>query len=246
MTEPGPAPSEFSLFQLLPNALTILAICAGLTAIRLGVQGDYVLSVLLIIGAGIIDGVDGRLARLLGSSSKMGAELDSLADFLNFGVAAPLTLYFWALQDMRGLGWISVLVFSVCCVIRLARFNVTAKSDEPRDSAYFQGVPSPAGALLVMLPMYLSFAIADRAVLPDTVICLYMIVVGLLLISRLPTWSFKTTKISRENVKFFLVGVAVVGAALFSFAWLTLIVLCLGYVAMVVWGWVRVRGPRRR
>ena len=212
MSEQGTSQSEFSLFQLLPNALTILAICAGLTAIRLGVQGDYVLSVLLIIGAGIIDGIDGRLARLLGSSSKMGAELDSLADFLNFGVAAPLTLYFWALQDMRGLGWISVLVFAVCCVIRLARFNVTAKSDEPRDSAYFQGVPSPAGALLVMLPMYLSFAIADRAVLPDTAICLYMIVVGLLLISRLPTWSFKTTKISRENVKFFLVGVAVVGA----------------------------------
>lgn len=246
MTEPGPQQAEFSLFQLLPNALTILAICAGLTAIRLGVQGDYVLSVLLIIGAGIIDGVDGRLARLLGSSSKMGAELDSLADFLNFGVAAPLTLYFWALQDMRGLGWISVLVFAVCCVIRLARFNVTAKSDEPRDSAYFQGVPSPAGALLVMLPMYLSFAIADRAVLPDTVICLYMIAVGLLLISRLPTWSFKTTKISRENVKFFLVGVAVVGAALFSFAWLTLIVLCLGYVAMVIWGWIAAPRPRRR
>ncbi|SDK56447.1 CDP-alcohol phosphatidyltransferase family protein [Paracoccus chinensis] len=246
MTEPVTSQSEFSLFQLLPNALTILAICAGLTAIRLGVQGDYVLSVLLIIGAGIIDGIDGRLARLLGSSSKMGAELDSLADFLNFGVAAPLTLYFWALQDMRGLGWISVLVFAVCCVIRLARFNVTAKSDEPRDSAYFQGVPSPAGALLVMLPMYLSFAIADRAVLPDTAICLYMIVVGLLLISRLPTWSFKTTKISRENVKFFLVGVAVVGAALFSFAWLTLIVLCLGYVAMVIWGWIAAPRPRRR
>ena len=246
MTEPVTPQSEFSLFQLLPNALTILAICAGLTAIRLGVQGDYVLSVLLIIGAGIIDGIDGRLARRLGSSSNMGAELDSLADFLNFGVAAPLTLYFWALQDMRGLGWISVLVFAVCCVIRLARFNVTAKSDEPRDSAYFQGVPSPAGALLVMLPMYLSFAIADRAVLPDTVICLYMIVVGLLLISRLPTWSFKTTKISRENVKFFLVGVAVVGAALFSFAWLTLIVLCLGYVAMVIWGWIAAPRPRRR
>lgn len=246
MMEPSAPQAEFSLFQLLPNALTILAICAGLTAIRFGVQGDYVVSVLLIIGAGIIDGIDGRLARLLRSSSKMGAELDSLADFLNFGVAAPLTLYFWALQDMRGLGWISVLVFAICCVIRLARFNVSAKSDEPSDSAYFQGVPSPAGALLVMLPMYLSFAIADRAVLPDLVICLHMVLVGLLMISRLPTWSFKTTKISRENVKFFLVGVAVFGAALFSFAWLTLIVLCLGYVAMVTWAWIDARRPRNR
>lgn len=246
MTEPGPPPAEFSLFQLLPNVLTILAICAGLTAIRLGVQGDYVRSVLLILGAAIIDGIDGRLARLLRSSSKMGAELDSLADFLNFGVAAPLTLYFWALQDLRGLGWISVLVFAVCCVIRLARFNVSAKSEEPRDSAYFQGVPSPAGALLVMLPMYLSFAIADRAVLPDLAICLHMVLVGLLMISRLPTWSFKTTRISRENVKFVLVGVAVFGAALFSFAWLTLIALCLGYVAMVIWAWIDGRRPRSR
>ena len=246
MTDPDPPPAEFSLFQLLPNVLTILAICAGLTAIRLGVQGDYVRSVLLILGAAIIDGIDGRLARLLRSSSKMGAELDSLADFLNFGVAAPLTLYFWALQDLRGLGWISVLVFAVCCVIRLARFNVSAKSEEPRGSAYFQGVPSPAGALLVMLPMYLSFAIADRPVLPDLAICLHMVLVGLLMISRLPTWSFKTTRISRENVKFVLVGVAVFGAALFSFAWLTLIALCLGYVAMVIWAWIDVRRPRSR
>lgn len=246
MTDPAAPQTEFSLFQLLPNVLTILAICAGLTAIRLGVQGDYVRAVLLIIAAGIIDGIDGRLARLLGSSSKMGAELDSLADFLNFGVAAPLTLYFWALQDTRGVGWISVLVFAVCCVIRLARFNVSAKSEEPRDSAYFQGVPSPAGALLVMLPMYLSFAIADRAVLPDLAISAYMVLVGLLMISRLPTWSFKTTKISRDNVKFFLIGVAVFGAALLSFAWLTLIVLCLGYIVMVIWAWVDPRRPRAR
>src|SRR5690606_34459597 len=174
---PGPQ-TEFSLIQLLPNMLTIVAVCAGLTAIRFGMQGDYMPAVLLIIGAGILDGIDGRIARLLGSSSKMGAELDSLADFLNFGVAPPLILYFWALKDIRSLGWICVLVFAVCCVIRLARFNVSSKSEEAhRDSAYFEGIPSPAGALLVMLPMYLSFAFADRPVLPQIVICLHMILV---------------------------------------------------------------------
>ncbi|QRZ14375.1 CDP-diacylglycerol--serine O-phosphatidyltransferase (plasmid) [Paracoccus methylovorus] len=247
MDQPTGPQTEFSLVQLLPNMLTIVAVCAGLTAIRCGMQGEYMLAALLIIAAGILDGIDGRIARLLGSSSKIGAELDSLADFLNFGVAPPLILYFWALKDFRGLGWISVLVFAVCCVIRLARFNVSTKSDDPcRDSAYFEGIPSPAGALLVMLPMYVSFAFADRPVLPQILICLHMILVGLLLISHIPTWSFKTTKISRGNVKFLLVGVAFVGAALLTFAWVTLIALCLAYVAMVIWAWIDRERPSNR
>lgn len=228
--------AEFSLIQLLPNMLTIIAICAGISAIRFGVQGDYMLAVQLIIAAGILDGLDGRIARILGCSSKIGAELDSLADFLNFGVAPSLILYFWALQDIRGLAWIAVLFFSICCVIRLARFNVGNKSENTGpDSAFFEGVPSPAGALLVMLPMYLSFTFADAPILPDFVICIHMIFIGLLLISRIPTWSFKTTRISRGNVKFFLVGVACAGAAILTFAWATLIVLCIGYVGMVIW-----------
>lgn len=237
MAEPQNKPeTEFSLIQLLPNVLTITAICAGLSAIRFGVQGNYMLAVQLIIAAGILDAMDGRIARLLGSCSKIGAELDSLADFLNFGVAPSLTLYFWALQDIRGLGWISVLIFAICCVMRLARFNVGNKSDnEDHDNAYFEGVPSPAGALLVMLPIYVSFTVANAPVLPGYLICIYMIIVGLLLISRIPTWSFKTTRISRGNVKFFLIGVAIIGTALVTFAWITLIALCLGYIGMVFW-----------
>ena len=228
--------SEFALIQLLPNMLTITAICAGLTAIRFGVQASYVHAVQLIVVAAILDGIDGRLARLLRSDSKMGAELDSLADFLNFGVAPALVLYFWALQDMRSLGWLSVLVFAVCCVVRLARFNVDSKSDDAsHDSAYFTGVPAPAGALLVMLPMYLSFAFPDFVAMPDILISAFMVIVGFLMISRIPTWSFKTTRISRENVKFFLVGVAFAGAAILTFAWVSLIVLCLAYVVAVAW-----------
>jgi len=219
--------------------LTIAAICAGLTAIRFGVQGNYLLAVQLILAASVLDGMDGRLARLLGSDSKMGAELDSLADFLNFGVAPPLVIYFWALQDMRGTAWISVLVFAVCCVVRLARFNVSAKSEQPVDPAYFVGVPSPAGAILVMLPMFVSFAFGDAPLLPDLAICAYMVVIGLLLISRIPTWSFKKTKISRENVKFFLVGFAVVAASVLIHPWITLVVLCLAYAGMILWSVLR-------
>ncbi|MGR3761605.1 CDP-diacylglycerol--serine O-phosphatidyltransferase [Roseobacteraceae bacterium NS-SX3] len=239
MTEPFEPKrrTEFALIQLLPNMMTIGAICAGLTAIRFGVQGNYVLAVQLILVAALLDGLDGRLARALRSDSKMGAELDSLADFLNFGVAAPLIIYFWALQDMRSAGWISVLVFSVCCVVRLARFNVSAKSEEPKGrSGYFTGVPSPAGALLAMLPMFVSFAFADAPVLPDILICFHMVVIGLLMISRIPTWSPKAVKISRENVKYLLVGVAFAGAALLTYAWTTLVVLCAGYAVMVIWG----------
>lgn len=237
----------FTLIQVLPNALTVTAVCAGLSAIRFGVQGNYVLAVQLIIAACVLDGLDGRIARLLNSDSKIGAELDSLADFLNFGVAPPLVLYFWALQDIRSAAWLAVLFFAVCCIMRLARFNVGSKSETcDQDSAFFEGVPAPAGALLVMLPMYLSFAFADAPLLPDVLICLYMVLIGFLLISRIPTWSFKTTRISRENAKFFLIGVAVVGASLLTFAWVTLIALCVGYVGMVAWAWLDKEAPSNR
>ena len=245
--QPEPSRKDFTLIHLLPNMLTVGSICAGLTAIRSGTQGDFLTAVLLIFAACLLDGVDGRLARALKVDSKMGAELDSLADFLNFGVAPPLLLYFWALEDMSSLGWLCVLIYCVCCVVRLARFNVGAKSSEPPlGHAYFVGVPSPAGAMLVMLPMYLSFAFTDRALVADLIICLYMVAIGLLMISRIPTWSFKTTRVSRENVKYFLVAVAFAGAMVLTYAWVTLIVLCLGYIATVIWALLMHRRKRRR
>jgi len=234
--------TDIPLVQLIPNMLTIAAICAGLSAIRFSVQGDFVLAVQLILAACVLDGLDGRLARLLSSDSKMGAELDSLADFVNFGVAPPLILYFWALQDMRNAAWISVLVYAVCCVVRLARFNVTSKANSETETAtsnaYFVGVPSPAGALLVMLPMYVSFGFPNIPQLPAVFIGAHIVVIGLAMISRVPIWSFKTTRISRENVKFFLVGFAFVGAAVLTYAWITLVVLCIGYIGMIFWCWI--------
>ncbi len=247
---PDETGTKISLVQLLPNMLTTAAICAGLSAIRFAVEGNYVLAVQLIVAACILDGLDGRIARLMSSDSKMGAELDSLADFVNFGVAAPLVLYFWALQDMRGTGWIAVLVFAVCCALRLARFNVSSKSErdagDHEPSAYFVGVPAPAAALLVLLPMSLSIAFAGAALLPDVVICAYMVLVGWLMISRIPTWSFKTARVSGKNVKFLLVGFAIFAAAVLTYAWITLVVLCLGYIGMVAWCLATKRSPKRK
>lgn len=236
-TAPRPPRKEVTLAQLLPNMLTVAAICAGITAIRFGVQGDYVRAVQLILIAAVLDGLDGRLARLLRSTSAMGAELDSLADFLNFGVAAPLVIYYWGLQDARHAGWIAVLFFTICCVMRLARFNVSSREEAAKggSGAYFSGLPSPAGALLAMLPMFVTFALPGMPHPPAALTGLYMAGVGLLMISPVPVWSFKKTRISRENVKFFLLGFACVAAALTIFTWGALIVLCLAYIVVVVW-----------
>ncbi|MDF1716648.1 MAG: CDP-diacylglycerol--serine O-phosphatidyltransferase [Antarcticimicrobium sp.] len=246
MTDPSDKTrSEIGLIQLLPNMLTVAAICAGLSAIRFAVHGDYSLAVRLILVAGVFDGLDGRLARLLRSDSKMGAELDSLADFLNFGVVPPLVLYFWALQDMRNAAWLAVMIYAVCCVMRLARFNVSAKSpDRESEGAFFTGVPSPAGALLVLMPMIVSFAFPAAPKLPDAALCVYIVAIGLLLISHIPTWSFKTTRISRENVTFFLVGFALVAAGVLTYGWTTLVVLCLAYVGVVLWALIAKRPPK--
>lgn len=237
--------SEFSVLQLLPNMMTIAAICAGLTGIRAAVAGNYQQAVLFILAAALLDGLDGRVARLLRSTSKMGAELDSLADFLNFGVAPALVVYYWSLQDATRSGWIAVLVFAVCCVMRLARFNVAAKEETPAAKpGNFVGIPSPAGAMLAMLPMYLSFASETGIDFPNLAIILHLCLVGLLMISRIPTPSFKAVRISRENVKFLLVGVAFVGAAILTYAWVTLVALCVAYILVLIWGLVFVRRPK--
>lgn len=235
---------ELPVVQLLPNLMTIAAICAGLTAIRFGIQGDFPLAVLLILIAGVLDGLDGRVARMLKSESEFGAELDSLADFLNFGVAPAFLMYLWTLQDMRSAGWISVLIFAACSVIRLARFNVDSKSDTiVEDKRFFVGVPSPAGALLVMLPMFIAFRWPDAPIIPDGFIILYIIFVGLLLISRIPTWAFKTMTVYGDNVKFLLVGFVIFMSALLTYPWTTLVIVDLVYLVGIIWSWRASKKP---
>jgi len=243
MTLEKPAP-KFPVIQLLPNLVTIIAICAGLTAIRFGLEGNYERAVKLIILAAVLDVVDGALARMLKSESKIGAELDTLADFINFGVAPPLLMYFWGLQDAKGLGWIAALVYTVAAVLRLARFNVSTKSDEEEEShGYFVGVPAPAGALLIMMPMFITFAISDAPFLPPILISIYMILVALTLISRVHTWSFKAMQVSREHIKYLLVGLIFVGAAVLNFPWTSLFLLGSAYITIVLWCIFTQRAP---
>lgn len=227
------------VIMLLPNALTIAAICAGMSAIRFGFQGQFKGAVIMILVACILDGLDGRLARLLKSVSPMGAELDSLADFVNFGVAPALVLYAWGLQGTNSAGWIAVLVYAISCVMRLARFNTDSKAEQTGQSGNrFVGVPAPAGAFMVLLPMFLSFLFEDPDLIPAGVIAFYMICIGLLMISRIPTYSFKKARVSRTSVKFLLLGFAFLAAALLTYTWATLVALALAYAAGVVWAWL--------
>ena len=238
MTEPSDPEksSEIHLIYLLPNLITITAICAGLTAIRFGYEGNYEMAVRLVLAACVLDGLDGRVARLLKRSTAVGAELDSLADFVNFGVAPVLILHSWAFQDFRSAGWIAVLFYAICCVLRLARFNVSGRLEtSAKPSEFFVGVPSPAGAVLVMMPMVISFAVSDMPLAPPPVVAIYICLVGLLMISRIPTYSFKNMSMNRANARYFLLGAAILAAALLTYLWATLTLLTLAYVGCLVW-----------
>jgi CDP-diacylglycerol--serine O-phosphatidyltransferase len=223
-----------NLWQLLPNFVTVGALCAGLTAVRFATEGLYGMAVGLIIAAAIMDGLDGRIARLLKSESEIGAELDSLCDFVNFGVAPALVLYLWALQDMRAEGWIAALVYTVACLLRLARFNVGARATDT-DSSSFQGVPSPAGAMLVLLPIFMVKAF-DLTLPPEVTwaVALWMAAVGALMVGRFPTPSFKRIGVYPEAVSFIVLGFVVMMAALWNYPWITLVALDLAYIAILL------------
>lgn len=223
------------LVSLLPNLLTLAAVCAGMTAIRFAFQGDYGWAVRLILVAVVLDGLDGRLARLLRANSLLGAELDSLADFLNFGVAPGLILYAWSLGEIGGLGWLACLGFALCCLLRLARFNVDAKFSAGEDAGdHFIGVPSPAGAVLVLMPLVVSLYLEVPPILPAGAVAVYTALVGFLMISRLPTRSFKRVRISRPQVPYVMLGAVLVVTALLIYTWATLIVLAAIYAASLV------------
>lgn len=228
---------------LAPNIATVLALCAGLTAIRLGIEGRYELATIAILIAAALDAVDGRLARLLRGATRFGAELDSLTDFVNFGVAPILLLYSWTLNGLGRFGWIVALAYSVCCALRLARFN-TALDDVDRPAwhrHFFVGVPAPAAALLAMLPLYLSFVGFDQLRQWPLVVALYLCLIAFLMVSRLPTFSGKGARIRRDHVLPLLLLVAVVTALLVSYTWLTLSCLVACYFVALPIGRIRFR-----
>ena len=233
-----PRPRRMSILGLLPNMMTVGALCAGVTAMRFAIEGRFGAALLLIFLAAIMDGLDGRLARLLRSESQIGAELDSLCDFVNFGVVPALVLYLWDLHGEANLGWIAVLIYAVCCMLRLARFNVGNRSDTPQEKSGFIGVPSPAGAMLVMLPVYIGHVFHAR--LPVELSAVWMIAVGAMMISRLRTPSLKRVTVSAANVPFVLVGAVAAVALVLTYPWITLMLLSSGYLLAILWVWLGV------
>lgn len=209
--------------MLLPNMITLLSLCLGLTGIRMALEDRLELAIGAIVLAAILDGIDGRVARLLQSQSRFGAELDSLADFVCFGVVPGIILYRWGLADFRNVGWMAALVFAMCAALRLARFNVMLDDPNRPEFAgnFFVGVPAPAAAIVVMLPAYLEF-LGVPASAPLTVFALiYVIAIALLMVSRIPTWSGKKigARVPRDYVLPVLVVVVLLAALLISYPW---------------------------
>ncbi|MBN9541103.1 MAG: CDP-diacylglycerol--serine O-phosphatidyltransferase [Reyranella sp.] len=234
----------FSINRLIPNVLTLAALCSGLTAIRFALQGEMRLAVIAIIVAAIFDALDGRVARRLGVTSRFGAELDSLSDFLCFGVAPALVLYLASLREVGSLGWMVVLMFPICSALRLARFNTALVSDTPPPAwtgQFFTGVPAPAGALLALMPLMVSFEIEAAWPRHALVVGVVLVVVGGLMVSRLPTFSFKKGRVPRHLVLPALLGAALVMTVIASSPWIGLSLLGLGYMALIPFSWVAYR-----
>ena len=235
---------------LAPNLVTLLALCAGLTGIRMAFEDRYGLALAAIVFAAVLDGIDGRLARLLKGTSKFGAELDSLSDFVNFGVAPALILYFWGLHDLKSAGWIAALAFAICAALRLARFNVmSADPDRPAWAAnFFVGVPAPAGAIIVLLPIYAAFLGLPRSPFLTWVTLAYTLLIAGLMVSRLPVFSGKRvgTRVPPEMVGPVIILLVMFVALLIAYPWIILTIGTIGYLASLPLGWVSYRAYEER
>jgi CDP-diacylglycerol--serine O-phosphatidyltransferase len=235
---------------LVPNVITLLALCAGLTAIRFAAEGTLEWAVYAIVFAAVLDGIDGRVARLLKGTSRFGAELDSLADFVNFGVAPALTLYFWTLHEIKSAGWIAAMVFAIAAGLRLARFNVMM--DDPNRPVwagkFFTGIPAPAGAIMVLLPVYVQLLGVPRLSFMAPVTLAYALAIALLMVSRLPVYSGKRlgTRVPPDLVLLTFVGVVLFFAMLISYPWEVLTIGTVLYLVSLPFGWLSYRGHVRR
>ena len=228
---------SISIRFVLPNVITILAICAGVSSIRLAFEHRFETAILMVLLAAVLDGVDGRLARLMGGGSSFGAQMDSLADVVNFGVAPALIVYSFLLNQAHQVGWIAALVYCIACCLRLARFNVMIDNKHiPRwQREYFVGVPAPAGALLVLLPIYLGCLGLEPGAGWALVFSLYTVVIAFLLISRLPVWNGKTVgqQLRRDVVIPGMLVVVIYVGFLATYTWQVLLVTAIGYMAFL-------------
>tara|TARA_B100000963_G_scaffold356426_1_gene376504 strand:- start:3081 stop:3872 length:792 start_codon:yes stop_codon:yes gene_type:complete len=219
---------------LLPNIITLGGVCLGISSIKFAIDGNYSLAVTLILFAAILDALDGRVARLIKGTSEFGKELDSLTDFVSFGIAPVLILYFWELNTYGKLGWAIALIYSVCCVLRLARFNLTTRENQQEwKNNFFEGVPSPAGGLLILTPLIyeltnLNFNIDIKLLTPYLTV-----LIALLLVSKIPTLSLKKISISSKATVFLLLAIGIIFIALLFYTFETLLVFSLSYLLLI-------------
>jgi len=227
---------------ILPNALTLIGVCLGISSIKFSLDQNYSLAVILLLFAALLDGLDGRVARLIDGTSEFGKELDSLTDFVSFGIAPAFILYFWELHNYGKIGWAITLIFSVCCVLRLARFNLT-KIDEKEKwrMNFFEGVPSPAGAGLVLLPLIYELSSFKIGFEIRNLTPYLAIFVSILLISKVPTFSFKKISIPRKLTIFLFLGIGIISISLIFFTFETLLVMGLVYFLLIPLGFLSYR-----
>ncbi len=227
---------DLPIYRLIPNAITLLALCSGVTGIRFALQEQWQMAVGAIILAAILDGLDGRVARLVGSTTRLGAELDTLSDVVSFGVAPAVVAYMWVLSDLRSFGWAVALVFVVCCALRLARFNAGLDDDDPPpySDRYFTGVPAPAGGLLLLVPMMVTFEFGPTIFSSALLNALLAVAVGGLMVSRLPTFSAKGVTVPQRHARLTLLAFGAFAAFLLSNVWLTLVCTAFAYLASLM------------
>jgi CDP-diacylglycerol---serine O-phosphatidyltransferase len=221
--------------RMIPNALTMLALCSGLTAFRFAFNEDWHAAVLCIVAAAILDALDGRAARMLGLSSRFGAELDSLSDFFAFGVAPAMLVYLWALHQAGGIGWVIAMLYCICMALRLARFNTALETPNlpPWAKNFFTGVPAPAAAGIALFPMILSFQTDATFIHHPAFVIAVLIVVAGLMVSRLPTYSFKNVHIPKSLIWLPVLGIVAIGVAAVLVPWFTLSLLIALYIALL-------------
>lgn len=241
----GPMPIN----SLIPNMLTVLALSAGMTSIRFALQDKWEAAVLAIVVAAVLDGLDGRMARLLKGATKFGAELDSLSDFIAFGVAPAFIVYLWSLHFLGGIGWVVALGFAACCALRLARFNTALESEveEPNWSKdFFVGVAAPAGAGFGLMPVVASFLFGDEVFRQPVLVALWMVLIAYFMVSRIPTFSFKRLRIGREYVLPTLIVVCLTAAVTVTYPWIVYTIVGVGYFASIPYSVLHHRRLRRR
>jgi CDP-diacylglycerol--serine O-phosphatidyltransferase len=226
---------DLSIGKLVPSTITLLALCSGVTAIRFGLNDQWTMAVTFVIAAMILDMLDGRAARMLGADSRFGAQLDSLADLVSFGVAPAVIMYMWTLHQMGNAGWIAALIFCACAAIRLARFNVESVRDEgaTKGNPFFTGLPTPAAACMMLLPLLVSFQLGQSWVHQPWVSGLFIAITSVLMVSRVPTPSIKYMKLQRQHRYLAALAFAVLAGLLIAWPWATLTIGLLFYVASI-------------